>query len=83
MGNSKKILKRSYQELTTPQDAQEWFEIDPAYVSRWSAEQVANYIKGKAEGLRLAKRLKKEQAEKEEAEEDYPDDLPLDDEPDA
>ena len=82
MGNSKKILKRSYQELTTPQDAQEWFEIDPAYLSRWSAEQVANYIKGKAEGLRLAKRLMKEQAEKEEAEE-HPDDLPLDDEPDC
>jgi integrase len=83
MGNSKTILKRAYQELTTLADATEWFATDPAYVNKgWSAEHVANFIKGKAEGLRLTKRLKKEQAEKEEAEE-HPDDLPLDDEPDA
>ena len=83
MGNSKTILKRAYQELTTPADAEEWFSTDPAYMNKWSAQHVANYIKSKAEGVRLTKRLKKEQEAKEEAEEVYPDDLPLDDEPDA
>jgi len=82
MGNSKTILKRAYQELTTLADAEEWFATDPAYMNRWSADFIVNFIKGKAEGIRLTKRLKKEQAEKEEAEE-HPDDLPLDDEPDA
>ena len=83
MGNSKTILKRAYQELTTPQDAEEWFSTDPAYLNKWSAQDVANFIKGKAEGMRLTKRLKKEQEEKEEAEEDYPDDLPIADQPDC
>jgi hypothetical protein len=75
MGNSKKILKRSYQELTTPQDAQEWFEIDPAFMNQWSAQDVANYIKEKTDKERLAKRRKKAEAE------DFEKDL--DDEPDS
>jgi hypothetical protein len=75
MGNSKKILKRSYQELTTPQDAQEWFEIDPAFMNQWSAQDVANYIKEKTDKERLAKRRKKAEAE------DFETDL--DDEPDC
>ena len=84
MGNSKKILKRAYQELTTLADAEEWFATDPAYMNRWSAENVANFIKGKAEGMRLTKKIMKALAEKEEAEEmDHPDDLPLVDEPDC
>lgn len=76
MGNSKKILKRAYQELTTLADAKEWFETDPAYMNKYSAQEVANYIKGKAEGMRLTKKALKALAEKEEAEEDYPDDTP-------
>ena len=76
MGNSKKILKRAYQELTTPADAKEWFETDPDYTKKQGVFLLQHMIKGKAEGMRLTKRLIKEQEAKEEADEDYTDDEP-------
>jgi integrase len=70
MGNSKTILKRSYQELTTPADAEEWFATDPAYYSKAGSWSVRNFIKGKAYGTAIAKKMRKEEEAKREAEEE-------------
>lgn len=69
MGNSKTILKRAYQELTTESDAKEWFETDPAYVSGYQPEHIMRYIEGKEIGAKLARKAMKS----EEAVEDYDD----------
>lgn len=77
MGNSKKILKRAYQELTTLADAKEWFSTDPAFYNKQGSWSVGNFIKGKAYGESLAKKMlkaaeAKREAEEKEADEDYP-----------
>ena len=61
MGNSKTILKRAYQELTTEEDAKEWFDTDPHHVSHFTAQEILEYIKRKADGMKLARKLKKTQ----------------------
>ena len=67
MGNSKTILKRAYQELTTEADAKEWFATDPQHVSHFTAQEILEYVKGKAVGMKLASKLKKAQEADEEA----------------
>jgi hypothetical protein len=72
MGNSKTILKRTYQELTTEAEAKEWFATDPDYISRFSAQEILRYIEGKAVGMKLARKAKKaKEAVEEEEGDDY------------
>lgn len=75
MGNSKTILKRAYQELTTEAEAKEWFATDPDYISRFSAQEILRYIEGKAVGMKLARKAKKAQEAVEEEGYDDPSDL--------
>lgn len=72
MGNSKTILKRTYQELTTEAEAKDWFSVDPDYTSKWQPEYILAYIEGKARGEKLARKAKKAREAVEE--EDYYDD---------
>ena len=67
MGNSKTILKRTYQELTTEAEAKEWFATDPDYISHWSPDHILLYIRRKATEAKLARKAKKEAVENEEA----------------
>lgn len=67
MGNSKTILKRTYQELTTEAEAKEWFATDPDYISNWSPDHILLYIRRKATEAKLARKAKKEAVENEEA----------------
>lgn len=67
MGNSKTILKRTYQELTTEAEAKEWFATDPDYISNWSPDHILLYIRHKATEAKLARKAKKEAVENEEA----------------
>ncbi len=72
MGNSKTILKRTYQELTTEAEAKEWFATDPDYISRFSSQEILRYIEGKAVGMKLARKAKKvKEAVEEEERHDY------------
>jgi hypothetical protein len=72
MGNSKTILKRTYQELTTEAEAKEWFATDPGYISHFSAQEILRYIEGKAVGMKLARKAKKaKEAVEEEEGHDY------------
>lgn len=73
MGNSKTILKRTYQELTTVAEAKEWFATDPDYISRFSSQEILRYIEGKAVGMKFARKAKKakEAVEEEEEGHDY------------
>jgi integrase len=72
MGNSKTILKRAYQELTTEAEAKEWFATDPGYISHFSAQEILRYIEGKAVGMKLARKAKKaKEAVEEEEGHDY------------
>ena len=75
MGNSKTILKRAYQELTTEAEAKEWFATDPHYVSHYTAQEILRYIEGKAVGEKLTRKSKK--AQEAEEEEGYYEDEPL------
>jgi integrase len=59
MGNSKTILKRTYQELTTEAEAKEWFATDPGQISDLNPEDIAEYNKGKAVAMKLARKAKK------------------------
>jgi DNA-binding transcriptional regulator YhcF (GntR family) len=70
MGNSKTILKRAYQELTTEADAKEWFATDPHHVSHFTAQQILRYMEEKAVEMKLARKLKK--AKEDDEEEGYP-----------
>lgn len=72
MGNSKRILKRTYQELTTEAEAKEWFATDPAQISMYEPEDILTYIEDKARGMKLARKWKKAREAVEE--EDYYDD---------
>ena len=74
MGNSKTILKRAYQELTTEADAKAWFTTDPHYVAGYTTQQILRYIEGKAVGEKLTRKLKK--AQEAEEEEGYYEDEP-------
>jgi hypothetical protein len=53
MGNSKTILKRTYQELTTEAEAKEWFATDPKEYPYGSTAFVSAFIQGKARGMKL------------------------------
>ena len=75
MGNSKTILKRAYQELTTEAEAKEWFATDPHYVAGYTTQQILRYIEGKAVGEKLTRKIKK--AQEAEEEEGYYEDEPL------
>ena len=75
MGNSKTILKRAYQELTTEAEAKEWFATDPHYVAGYTTQQILRYIEGKAVGEKLTRKSKK--AQEAEEEEGYYEDEPL------
>ena len=66
MGNSKTILKRTYQELTTEAEAKEWFATDPHYFSHYTAQEILRYIEGKAVGEKLTRKIKKAQVAEEE-----------------
>jgi integrase len=59
MGNSKTILKRTYQELTTEAEAKEWFATDPDFVSHFTPQQILRYIEEKATKEKLARKAKK------------------------
>jgi integrase len=78
MGNSKTILKRAYQELTTEADAKEWFATDPHHVSHFTAQQILRYMEEKAVEMKLARKLKKAQEDNEEG--GYHDDPPTEEE---
>jgi hypothetical protein len=59
MGNSKTILKRTYQELTTEAEAKEWFATDPDFVSHFTPQQILRYIEEKTTKEKLARKAKK------------------------
>jgi hypothetical protein len=76
MGNSKTILKRAYQELTTEAEAKEWFATDPDYIAKYDPEAILAFIKGKAVGEKLARKAKKaKEAVEEEGYDDDPSDF--------
>jgi integrase len=59
MGNSKTILKRAYQELTTEAEAKEWFATDPDFISHFTPQQILRYIDERATKEKLARKAKK------------------------
>jgi integrase len=79
MGNSKTILKRTYQELTTEAEAKEWFATDPKEYPYGSTDLVSAFIQGKARGMKFARNWMKELEAKKAVEEEEAYDEPLTD----
>ncbi len=77
MGNSKTILKRTYQELTTEAEAKEWFATDPKEYPYGSTAFVSAFIQGKARGMKLTRNRMKELEAKKAVEEEESYDEPF------